>query len=76
VGREETNKVKKMKAYEKMTLDELAEARIKLDEQMAKLRQEKKKIQNEVDLRQVAGPSTGHAITHAGGIESSEEVGG
>lgn len=65
-----------MKNYSKMTLDELADARIKFDKEIQKLRQEKKKIQDEVDRRQVAGPDTGHAITNAGDIESSEEVGG
>lgn len=79
------------KSYEKMTEDELADARIALDEQIAALRAEKKAIQHIVDKRRKAesespGDATpakkdplssfaGATISGAGGIESDEKVG-
>ena len=51
------------KSYTEMTDDELAEARIALDEQMQELRAEKKKIQDEIDRRYVKPDLTkGHTI--------------
>jgi hypothetical protein len=66
----------KKKNYQDMTDDELAEERIKLDEQIAVLRAEKKKIQDEVDRRQSSPAGGDYVIANAGGIDSSEEVGG
>ncbi len=57
-----------------MTEDELAEARIRLDEQMQGLRQQKKAIQDEIDRRR-SEPQGAYTISNAGGIESEEGVG-
>ena len=53
--------------YNKMTDEELAKARISLDEQIQALRAEKKKIQDEVDRRYVKPDLTkGHTIGAGG----------
>lgn len=67
----------KNKPYEEMSEEELADARMALDEQVAVLRSEKKLIQNEVDKRRAAERKGAGAIniSNAGGIESEEKVG-
>lgn len=65
----------KIKSLSQMTNDELAEERIRLDEQIADLRDRKKAIQDEVDRRLQSPAGDAHTIADAGGIESQEEVG-
>lgn len=65
----------KDKPYELMSDDELAEARIALDIQIAELRTKKKEIQDEVDRRQAKPEGGAHQISNAGGIKSQEKVG-
>lgn len=49
-----------------MTDEELAEERIRLDQQMGKLREQKKLIQDEVDRRQVPIVNANHIIRLGG----------
>lgn len=60
--------------YITMTEDELAEERIRLDEEMQALRMKKKSIQEEIDRRRSVTQNA-YTIMNAGGIESEEGVG-
>ncbi len=71
------------KTYDKMTENELAEARIAFDQQMQALREEKRLIQQEVNRRRVIEREAldklhraEYEILNAGNIPSEGKAGG